>query len=102
MRDMSKHRGTLDLPTLMGWYVVWRKLDGVEQPPQLYFCVEASATEVSCMSARPSEDDEFLPVCHASFTGALWLVVAFAALLLAAVVALPRSHGRRAEAFETG
>lgn len=37
-----------------------------------------------------------------SFTGALWLVVAFAALLLAAVVALPRSHGRRAEAFETG
>jgi hypothetical protein len=70
---MPKSRATLDTPTLMGWYIVWRKQDGVEQAPQLYFCVEANVDEVSCMSARPSEDDEFMPVCHASFSGALWL-----------------------------
>lgn len=70
---MAKQRGTLEIPTSMGWYVVWRKVDGMEQLPQLYFCVEANAGEVSCMSARPSEDEEFLPVCHASFAGALWL-----------------------------
>lgn len=57
----------------MGWYVVWRQAGGLELPPHLYFCVESNVDEVSCMSARPSEDEEFLPVCHESFAGALWL-----------------------------
>ena len=44
-----------------------------EVPPSLYFCVEAQVAEVQCMSARPAEDEEFLPVCHETFGGALWL-----------------------------
>jgi hypothetical protein len=70
---MAKERGTLDVPTAMGWYLCWRQNGVGEVPPALYFCVEANVGEVSCMSARPSEDEEFLPVCHASFAGALWL-----------------------------
>jgi hypothetical protein len=70
---VASARGTLQQPTAMGWYVVWRKANGAERPPELYFCVEATVGEVSCMSARPGEDEEFLPVCHASFEGALWL-----------------------------
>lgn len=70
---MPKGRGTLDVPTLMGWYVVWRQSQSGELPPELYFCVEANAGEVSCMSARPGEGEEFLAVCHATFRGALWL-----------------------------
>jgi hypothetical protein len=57
----------------MGWYVVWRQAAGLELPPQLYFCVEANVEEVACMSARPSENEDFLPVCHETFSGALWL-----------------------------
>ena len=60
-------------PTVMGWYIVWRRGPDGELPPALYFCVEATSTDVQCMSARPSEDEEFLPVCHESFNNALWL-----------------------------
>jgi hypothetical protein len=70
---VTNTRGSQKPPTAIGWYIVWRKANGAELPPQLYFCVEASVAEVSCMSARPSEDEEFLPVCHANFDGALWL-----------------------------
>jgi MFS transporter, CP family, cyanate transporter len=37
-----------------------------------------------------------------SFTGALWIVVGFSALLLATVLALPRRHAPRAQAVASG
>jgi hypothetical protein len=70
---MSRSLGTLNPPTAMGWYVVWRQGPTGELPPALYFCVEATSSEVQCMSARPSEEEDFLPVCHETFAGALWL-----------------------------
>jgi hypothetical protein len=57
----------------MGWYVAWRQGPKGELPPSVYFCVEGHVGDVQCMSARPSEDEEFVPVCHASFAGAYWL-----------------------------
>jgi hypothetical protein len=70
---MGRDQGTRTPPTSMGWYVVWRQGPQGELPPTLYFCVEANTGDVQCMSARPSEDEEFLSVCHESFQGALWL-----------------------------
>jgi len=70
---MGRDRGVRTPPTVMGWYVVWRQGPSGELPAEVYFCVEAHVDDVQCMSARPSEDEEFLPVCHGSFSNALWL-----------------------------
>jgi len=68
---MSSDPGTLTPPTSMGWYIVWGNGPRGRLAPALYFCVEGTS-DVQCMSARPAENEEFLPLCHDSFSGAYW------------------------------
>jgi hypothetical protein len=58
----------------MGWYVVWRRAthERARLEPQLYFCVEATVGKVACMSARPTDDEDFTSVTDPCFLDALW------------------------------
>jgi hypothetical protein len=72
---MARERPTVDLPTEIGWYIVRRmSADPVRRlgPPELYFCVESTVGKIACMSARPSEEEDFAAVTDACFLRALW------------------------------
>ena len=70
---MAQDRPSPAPPTATGWYVVWHPKTAGGHDRRVYFCVETSASgNVACMSARPTEDEEFVSVSHSRFAAALW------------------------------
>ena len=70
---MALERPTPQPPTSTGWYVVWHPRPAGGHQRRLYFCVETNTDgDMACMSARPSETEDFLPTCHTQFANALW------------------------------
>ena len=69
---MAADKPTREPPRAMGWYVVWHPNGESPPRPSVYFCVETKHGEVSCMAARPSEDEDFRPISHPHFAQCLW------------------------------
>jgi hypothetical protein len=69
---MAHDKPSSEPPRAMGWYVVWHPQPTGDHRPSVYFCVEMRDGQVSCMNARPADDEDFRPISHPHFAQALW------------------------------